>query len=215
MKSFGRISIFSFALIRRFARVAKGDFKMSLFWIQTYTGLKFDFVELSAESVNINDIAHALSNICRYTGHTNGFYSVAQHSVLASLYVPKEDAFIALLHDATEAYLTDISKPLKVLLPQYCELEYKVYGVIAAKFGLPYKLPASVKETDLRLLATEKRDLLSKEPDEWTTIRTIECYPEKITPWNQDCAEFMFLKKFRELRLGIFGQKIYKYDCGG
>jgi 5'-deoxynucleotidase YfbR-like HD superfamily hydrolase len=131
-------------------------------WIQTYSGKKFDLLNPTPESISIFDIAHALSNICRYTGHTKEFYSVAQHSVLASVNVPPKDALAGLLHDATEAYLTDISKPLKMLLPEYCKLEDKIYKIIAAKFGLPAELPASVKEADLRLLATEKRDLLEK-----------------------------------------------------
>jgi hypothetical protein len=89
------------------------------------------------------------------------------------------------LHDATETYLTDISKPLKTLLPQYRELEDKVYKVISEKFGLPDKLPDSVKEADLRLLATEKRDLLIGEPGEWPIIKTVNPYPERIEPWSE------------------------------
>ena len=164
-------------------------------WIQTYTGKKFDFLNPTAEAVCIEDIAHALSNICRYTGHTKKFYSVAQHSVLmADNVLPDEDKLVALLHDATEAYLTDISKPLKNLLPQYCELEDKVYKVIAEKFGLSDKLPDSVKEADLRLLATEKRDLLIGEPGEWTIIKTVNPYPERIEPWSPKEAETLFLE---------------------
>ena len=168
-------------------------------WIQTYTGRKFDFLNPTVDSVCIEDIAHALSNICRYTGHTKEFYSVAQHSVLAVDNVPDEDAFAALLHDATEAYLTDISKPLKNLLPQYCELEDKVYKVIACKFGLPDELPASVKEADLRLLATEKRDLLIGEPAEWEIIKNVRCYPDKIEPWSPIEAERLFLDLYTDI----------------
>ncbi|RZD16594.1 MAG: HD family hydrolase [Candidatus Acididesulfobacter guangdongensis] len=168
-------------------------------WIQTYTGKKFDFLNPDADSVCIEDIAHALSNICRYTGHTKEFYSVAQHSVLAVNNVPDEDSLAALLHDATESYLTDISKPLKTLLPQYRKLEYKVYKVITEKFGLPDKLPDSVKEADLRLLATEKRDLLIGEPDEWTIIKTVKPYPEKIEPWNPKKSETIFLDLYTDI----------------
>ena len=168
-------------------------------WIQTYTGKKFDFINPNVDSVCIEDIAHALSNICRYTGHTKEFYSVAQHSVLAADNVPDEDNLTALLHDATEAYLTDISKPLKTLLPQYRELEDKVYKVIAKKFGLPDKLPASVKKADLRLLATEKRDLLIGEPGEWSIIKTVKTYPERIIPCSPKAAETLFLDYYNDI----------------
>ena len=168
-------------------------------WIQTYTGKKFDFLNPIVDSVCIEDIAHALSNICRYTGHTKEFYSVAQHSVLTVDNVPYEDSLAALLHDATEAYLTDISKPLKTLLPQYRELEDKVHKVISEKFGLPNKLPDSVKEADLRLLATEKRDLLIGEPGEWPIIKTVNPYPERIEPWSPKEAETLFLDLYTDI----------------
>ena len=168
-------------------------------WIQTYTGKKFYFLNPIVDSVCIEDIAHALSNICRYTGHTKEFYSVAQHSVLAVDNVPYEDSLAALLHDATETYLTDISKPLKTLLPQYRELEDKVHKVISEKFGLPNKLPDSVKEADLRLLATEKRDLLIGEPGEWPIIKTVNPYPERIEPWSPKEAETLFLDLYTDI----------------
>jgi hypothetical protein len=168
-------------------------------WIQTYTGKKFDFLNPDVDSVCIEDITHSLSNICRYTGHVKSFYSVAQHSVLVSLAVPEEDALSGLLHDAAEAYLTDISKPLKVLLPEYCRLEDNVWLKIAEKFNLPEILPASVKDADLRLLATEKRDLMSDCGSSWKITDGVECFKDKILTWGPDHAEFMFLKRFKEL----------------
>lgn len=168
-------------------------------WIQTYTGKKFDLLNPDFNSICIEDITHSLSNICRYTGHVKSFYSVAQHSVLASMSVPEEDALSGLLHDAAEAYLTDISKPLKVLLPEYCRLEDNVWLKIAEKFNLPEILPASVKDADLRLLATEKRDLMSDCGPSWKTTDGVECLKDKILPWGPDQAEFMFLKRFKEL----------------
>ena len=168
-------------------------------WIETYSGLKFDFLNPDVNSIRIKDIAHALSNICRYTGHTKEFYSVAQHSVYVADCVLKEDALAGLLHDATEAYLTDISKPLKVLLPRYCELEDFIWTKIAERFGLPEKLPISVKDADWRLLATEKRDLLSCSGPAWNTVIGIECLPEKIVPWEPKFAEEMFLNRYYSL----------------
>lgn len=169
-------------------------------WVQTYTGKKFDFLNITPDSICIEDIAHALSNICRYTGHTKEFYSVAQHSIIASEIVPEEDAFDALMHDATEAYLSDISRPLKTLLPEYKKLERIVYKAIADKFNVMYFLPDSVKEADLILLATEKRDLMGNiEADEWTIIKSVEPLANKIYPIKPKEAEEKFLMIYEKL----------------
>ena len=170
-------------------------------WIQTYSGYKFDFVNLDTNVICIRDIAHALSNICRYTGHTNEFYSVAQHSVLASYIVPKEDAFTASIHDATEAYLSDISKPLKLLLPEYNALEDRIWLKIAERFNLPAVLPSTVKQADIILLATEKRDLLGDEPDDWEIIKDIVCMESQIVPLPPKEAEELFLSRVNQIKL--------------
>ena len=86
-------------------------------WITTQSGKHFDFNNLSAADICIEDISCALSNLCRFTGHVQDFYSVAQHSVHVSYLVPPEFALEALLHDAAEAYCNDISAPRKRLLP--------------------------------------------------------------------------------------------------
>ena len=170
-------------------------------WIQTYSGYKFDFVNLDTNVICIRDIAHALSNICRYTGHTNEFYSVAQHSVLASYIVPEEDALSGLLHDATEAYLSDISKPLKLLLPEYNALEDRIWLKIAERFNLPAVLPITVKQADIILLATEKRDLLGDEPDDWGIIKDVVCMENKIVPLPPKEAEELFLSRVNQIEL--------------
>lgn len=167
-------------------------------WMQTYSGKKFDLLEPTQESIDINDIAHALSNLCRYTGHTEHFYSVAQHSIIAAANVPEENKLCALLHDATEAYINDISRPLKALLPEYRKIEDRIWHEIADKFYLPYEMPESIKKADIRLLATEKRDLLTVEPDEWTIINDVEPYPEKIEFLDNETVKERFLNIFKE-----------------
>jgi uncharacterized protein len=124
-------------------------------YITTVTGRRFDPLDPTPDSIELEDIAHALSNICRWGGHTSEFYSVAQHSVLVSIVCPPELAAWGLMHDAAEAYFGDIPRPLKLLLPDYAELEHRTMRVIAEKFGLPWPEPPALKQYDNEVLARE------------------------------------------------------------
>ncbi len=128
-------------------------------FIQTLSGKQFDYLSATIDDIDIEDIAVALSNICRFSGHLPEFYSVAQHSVLCSQLVSPEFAFEALMHDAAEAYCRDIPAPLKALLPDYREIEKRTDQLIRFKFGLPLEEASVVKYADLTMLATERRDL--------------------------------------------------------
>lgn len=136
-------------------------------WIQTYSGRKFDLVNPTPDMVHFSDIAHALANVCRYTGHCRTFYSVAQHSTLVAAMLPDELKLQGLMHDATEAYVADLSRPLKQLVPAYQDIEARVWRVIAERFGLPAKLDPKVKHADNVLLMAERRELLNKPPEPW------------------------------------------------
>lgn len=112
--------------------------------ISTVSGRFFDILKPEDYEFDIDEIATALSNICRYTGHVNKFYSVAEHSVLVSRLVPSRLALAGLLHDASEAFVGDVSSPLKRLLPDYKRIEERVQEAIADQFGLPYPFPQEV-----------------------------------------------------------------------
>ena len=114
------------------------------------------------DDITVRDIAHALSHICRFTGHTDTFYSVAQHSVLVSKMVPEKYAMDGLMHDATEAFLGDISTPLKSLLPEYQKIEKNFHVIIAYKFGIDFVIPKEVKDADKQICFNEKLSLLPK-----------------------------------------------------
>lgn len=170
------------------------------FWIQTWGGHPFFPYDPKPDQIHIRDIAHALSQQCRYAGHTNEFYSVAQHSVIVSKMVPQEHAMCALLHDATEAYLSDIPKPVKMGLPDFNALEDRVWReAIAPAFGLPEVMPKEVKSADYRILAVEKRDLLNDYQGlDWNLDFDISDEP-KIYPFLPKLAEDMFMNRFHEL----------------
>lgn len=169
--------------------------------ILTYSGVYFDFVYPENSVISIEDIAHGLSNVCRFAGQCRHFYSVAQHSVYVSQMMPtKELALIGLLHDATEAYIGDVTAPLKQLMPEYKVIERRVHNAIFEYFGLDPDMPPIIKQVDLRMLATEQQCLMPPHDDEWQLIAGIEPYSMMIDKWATNLiAEDEFLKRFEEL----------------
>ncbi len=167
--------------------------------ILTASGLPFPLTYPSSRLIDDDDIAQALSRICRFGGHTRKFYSVAQHCVLASELVPPEDALAALLHDAPEAYIGDMVSPLKAMLPAFQHIEERIWLAIAERFGIDPVMPASVKTVDLQLLATERRDLLPASPQVWPCLQGIDPLPDRIEPWSPEAAALAWGLRLDEL----------------
>ncbi|MGV3581897.1 MAG: metal-dependent phosphohydrolase [Methylophilus sp.] len=167
--------------------------------ILTNNGHYFNYINPQHSVIDIEDIAHGLAHTCRFAGQCMPFYSVAQHSVLVSLHVPEEYALIGLLHDAAEAYMCDIPAPLKQLIPQYKEIENRVHEAIFLRFGLNPVLPPAIKEVDLRMLATEQRDLMPAHDDEWALIKGIAPLPNTILALSIDFSRKLFLSRYRRL----------------
>lgn len=183
-------------------------------WIQTYTGRQVWPLEALGD-FHLLDIAHSLSHICRFGGHVRSFYSVAQHSVLASRHIEPRHAAWGLMHDAAEAYIGDITRPIKQSLsiigdcPEafrgIFDVENALLAAIASEFALPWPPPAEAIELiDLRLLHAERASLLGRPPIEWG--RPAPGPRINIDPWTSGYAEAAFLDRAREL--GIVSQPI-------
>ena len=178
-------------------------------WIQTFSGKMFFPLAPRAQDIDIEDIAHALSNLCRFGGHTKAFYSVAQHSCLIAdalsvkyLNAPEAErrAILgwALLHDAAEAYLVDIPRPIKYAegMERYRDWEVRLECAIAERFSLPPVMPAIVKEYDNRILRNEADALLGQRVNGWA--QDVVPLPEVFigTPWRPVVAKREFLRHF-------------------
>lgn len=168
--------------------------------IATYGGAEFNLASPEAGRCSIEDVAHALSHLCRFTGHTREFYSVAQHSWHCSHLVAPKHAYAALMHDAAEAFIGDIATPLKAMLPEYRAIEHRIEAAVFAQFNVPNPLPPEVKQADLRMLATEKRDLLPASCGDWAILEGIEPIQRKIMPFHAEMAKGMFLQRYAKLR---------------
>ena len=168
-------------------------------WMQTFTGGTFYPLIPEKNMFSIEDIAHSLSMQCRFNGHTKKFYSVAQHSVLVSLICECENALWGLMHDATEAYLCDLPRPIK-RIPEfkiYRDAEDNMMEKLASFYGLSLPIPEDVHIADKILLFTEKRDLMP--PSDWGWGKSIKVLDEKIIPLDPTAAEKLFLDRFNKL----------------
>lgn len=138
----------------------------SLF-IETYSGKEYHFAEPTPDMIEIDDVAHHLSHICRFTGAVNKYYSVASHSILVAYLSPPEHRLQALLHDATEAYVGDVSSPLKRLISiqpdgGYGKYEDLARAAICEKFNMEFELPREVKTADYHALYLESKYLFAR-----------------------------------------------------
>lgn len=168
-------------------------------WVQTYLGRCFWPLDPRPEDIDIRDIAHSLSMQCRFNGHCLTFYSVAQHSVMVSRVVDPELAKWGLLHDASEAYLCDLPRPLKRLMPAYMPAERTIMKVVAERFGLDVERFEEVREADNRMLATERKLFMWKSERPWPGVDDYEPYDVSIEPMLPGHAKHLFIKRYEEL----------------
>lgn len=167
--------------------------------IMTRSGRLIDLLNFKPEDVDIYDIAAHLSKICRFGGASRRFYSVAEHSVLVSRFLPAPLKCAGLLHDAAEAYLGDVTTPLKHLMPDYLALGQSISAVITQALNIDRHHDPLIKAADTEALMLEAAALMPANADYWAThedvhkLKVVECLPPNI-------AELSFLKRYSELQ---------------
>lgn len=167
-------------------------------YIVTYTGKKFFPLDVRKADIDIKDIAHALSLQCRFSGHCEFHYSVAQHSALVSYVLPDELKLEGLLHDASEAYLVDVPRPIKHIadFSAYRKIEKDVQDTIFEKYGITEQHHTDISKADNLLLATEARQIM----DNPSWARLLDYDPTiKIQEHSPRQAEQWFLREFERL----------------
>ena len=171
-------------------------------WIQTFTGRAFWPLDPDPSKVDIFDIAQSLACNNRFNGHTIVPYSVAQHSVIVSQICDPADALYGLLHDASEAYIHDIVRPIKLSVQvdgrPYAEAEDRVMRAILNHYGLDLPLPESVIHADNVALVMEKRDLMAPCEREWHRY-DITPLAWRVVAVDWKTARSMFMDRFEEL----------------
>lgn len=195
--------------------------------IETFSGIMFNVLHPNPDEISIIDLAHALGNQCRYGGHCRKFYSVAEHCVLVSRLVAAElgpintrelelIVLMALLHDASEAYLVDIPTPVKNFLSNYRAIEGPLMDAIIRKFYLPFefdKLPEAIHYADILALKLETEKLIHSKGKNWQMLKAFDEGDEdmnwvhrfKVKALRPTQAKRYFLMRFYEL----MGQKAY------
>lgn len=172
-------------------------------WMQTWSGNKVSILDPQIEDIDIDDIINSISKLCRFNGQCSIFYSVAQHCVegshLAGKLFGEDIAREFLLHDATEAYVGDMIRPLKVHDKLFQEIEERFYGVIARRFNFPFEMTQECKYIDDVMVTWEKRDIMPNS-DPWPNLPDITEYNfPKIEEWRWTTALRLYKERYREL----------------
>lgn len=171
-------------------------------WIGLLSGARMNYNKPEESDVTLDDLASALSNICRFSGHLPCFYSVAQHLVNTSRIVPAELAFDALMHDTAEAFTNDLPTPLKWSLPIFKELETRIEAAMAQKFGFNFPYDPAVKLADTQMLLLEK-NYVKMDDRVWPYYEDIKFEHLRdlvdLKPWQPVRAKREFLERFEEL----------------
>lgn len=170
-------------------------------WIRTYSGGKVYFFEPEKSDIDLIDIYHSLSLLCRFNGACKVPYNVADHSILVADNVYKETcdkslALQGLCHDFSEAFISDIPSPFKKQFEGFKEVEIRMEEWLSKRFGFQFPFDPIIKHHDLRALSTEMRDLMLIVDNQHLP----EPYPEKIIPLDWQQSKIFFAQRFQFYR---------------
>lgn len=175
-------------------------------WLETFSGIQFWSMDPRPEEVKIEDIAHSLCNLCRFAGHSRVFYSVGRHSencrrVAERVRGSSPDALrlqmLCLIHDAAEAYIGDLPRPIKQFIPEFKTVERKVEAIIyeALQIAPPTEEEERfVKHIDNYMLCIEGR-ILMRDLDDWTSLIVEDC---PLTLDEQDFSEEYYTAEYTD-----------------
>ena len=168
--------------------------------IRLRSGRYFDFLAPDPSQFTLADIGGALSKICRFGGQINRFYSVAEHLVECGRQanedgLPGYVARSVFLHDAHEAFIGDVVKPLKIMFPDFTTLEWRIDAVIEKKFQVDFRLhEETIKEIDRAMLIAERRAFFTPDKVEWFGEKTVRVIHRNFMGWLPETAEMVFRK---------------------
>lgn len=175
-------------------------------YIITFTGKKFNLLSTTPDMISVEDMAHSLSQQCRWTGHCKHHYSIAQHSYYCSLLGPEENRFWHLNHDNSEAYIGDMNRPLKHYTnagDAYRKVEHPLQELIYVTAGLIGDEPLSVKQADEGMLYAEMEQLLPRPNFDMAANnpygRSMAANIQ-IEEWTPRKAEQMYLDRYYKLK---------------
>jgi hypothetical protein len=171
--------------------------------IMLQSGAYFDLLDPAGSVFTIEDIAHGLSMTCRFAGQCREFYSVAEHSWHTSFLVPKELAMEALMHDAAEAFIGDVTRPLKSLLPEYKAIERSIEAEVAAQFSLSDIDHPAIKRADLLMLHAEQAVMMPDHSDKWATDPGEPPLAINFRNWSPQRAKEAFLDRFHAVAVAV------------
>jgi hypothetical protein len=167
--------------------------------IMLQSGKLFDFSNPENSDISVEDIAHGLAHTCRYAGQCDGFYSVAEHSVLVSQ-IAVHSNMAALFHDSAEAFIGDLPGPLKRLLPQYKEFENRIEKFVFERLEIAWPAPPEVKRADYCVMAAEQAVLMPAGTNEWLVSCNVSPADVEIRQLDPAHAKALFLARYAELR---------------
>lgn len=190
-------------------------------FIETYTGRMFKPLYPDPRAVSVIDIAHALANQCRYSGHTIWHYSVAHHSCLLAQYTeqvlkrPAIECLQILMHDAPEAYLVDIPRPVKQYMPEFRKWDHGINDAVREWLGVAHlPIPDYQDELDSRIISDERAQLMSDSGNDWGHAAR---HPLDIiiSRWSPEHAEQQFLFRYAAYSKEAFGEHRYLKEAWG